>query len=255
MTRGRGGAADGGAPIVLVSGAAGAIGSATMRALHHEGYHPVGFDCTPSCARGEAWSHVQVDVRDEGALEEAISQVRPLGELAHVIGIAGGALPGEPETRSDPTMVDAELFRNSLETNLVGQFLLLRAALPWLRASASTDRSITLTSSVNALSAMGMPAYSAAKAGLIGMMNGLVDPLGSEGIRLNVVAPGTIQTPRTKGIWATKAGHFEQLTHGTALGRIGSTDDVADAFLALLRLRHVTGQVLVVDGGQMVVHR
>ena len=85
------------------------------------------------------------------------------------------------------------------------------------------------------------------------MMHALVPPLGREGIRVNVVAPGTVRTPRTERIWAGDDGHWERLEASTALGRLGTPDDVARAYLALAtQLTHVTGQVLVVDGGQMV---
>ncbi len=99
-----------------------------------------------------------------------------------------------------------------------------------------------------------MPAYSAAKAGLTGLMHGLVVPLGRDGIRVNVVAPGTIRTPRTERIWGHVDGHFERLEAGTALGRLGTPEDVARAYLAVIALlTHVTGTVLVVDGGQSVI--
>lgn len=243
------------APFVLVTGSAGAIGTATMRALHEGGYRVLGFDRTPTCAEGETWPHVQVDVTNEDELAEAVAQVRSMGPLAHVIGIAGGALPGEPDTQADPVAVEPDLFRGSLENNLVGQFLVVRATLPWLRASGAFDQSFTFTSSFNALSAQGMPGYSAAKAGLIGLMHSLVDPLGREGIRVNTVAPGTVRTPRTERLWSVRPGHFERLAQSTATGRVGTPEDVADAFLALLRMRHATGQVIVVDGGQSVIHR
>jgi NAD(P)-dependent dehydrogenase (short-subunit alcohol dehydrogenase family) len=131
--------------------------------------------------------------------------------------------------------------------------MLLHAVFPWLRQESEHDRSITFTSSFNALSGWGMPAYSAAKAGLLGMMNALVTPLGACNIRTNVVAPGTIRTPRTEKMWQHEPNHFESLERTSALARLGTPDDVADAFFAIATLlTHVTGQVLVVDGGQMV---
>lgn len=182
-----------------------------------------------------------------------VSEARALGPLAHVIGIAGGALDAEPAMQADPASLPADVFRASLEANLTTQFLVLRAALPWLRDDSTRDRSVTFTSSFNALTGCGMPAYSAAKAGLIGMMHALATPLGAEGIRVNVVAPGTVRTPRTERIWEHDPDHFVRLQAGTALGRLATPDDVARTFLAVVTLlTHVTGQVIVVDGGQMV---
>jgi NAD(P)-dependent dehydrogenase (short-subunit alcohol dehydrogenase family) len=156
-------------------------------------------------------------------------------------------------TRDDPAGLDPGAFRESVDANLLTQFIVLRAALPWLRESAGEDRSVTFVSSFNGLSGWGMPAYSAAKAGIVGMMLALTTPLGRDSIRVNVVAPGTIRTPRTEALWAGEPGHFDDLEATAALGRLGTPDDVARSFLALATLlTHVTGQVLVVDGGQCV---
>ncbi len=243
-----------GPQVVLVTGAAGAIGSATVKAMRTAGFKVVGLDRSPKPHDGGE-IHLEVDVTDENALEAAVSKLRSVGRLAHVVGVAGGALAGEPESQRDLLALDPALFRASVEANLTSQFLVVRATLPWLRENEEVDRSIMLTSSINAISGQGMPAYSAAKAGVVGMMHGLVGPLGEEGIRINVVAPGTIRTPRTERLWQGAPSHFEWLERGTALGRLGSADDVAAAFVALTRLRHFTGQVLVLDGGQTVVHR
>lgn len=241
----------------LVTGAAGALGSATVQALLAAGFRVIGVDRDEAVAdvAGDGYEGVQADLMDPAAAER-ITQVLGPRPLHHLIGIAGGALPGEPEGQHDPLAIDTALFRRSVEANLTTQFMVLRWVLPALREGPAADRSVTLTSSFNALNAQGMPAYSAAKAGLIGMMHGLVDPLGRDGIRINVVAPGTIRTPRTEALWGSVPGHFERLEQGTALGRLGSPEDVARANVALTTLlTHVTGQVLVVDGGQSVVHR
>jgi NAD(P)-dependent dehydrogenase (short-subunit alcohol dehydrogenase family) len=244
-------------PLVLVTGAAGAIGTATVLALLDANCSVIGIDRNPDVTdvAGTGYRGIQADVTDDGAgvtIEEALAG-RP---LHHLIGVAGGALPSEPETQDDPMLVDPELFRSSIEANLTSQFMVLRWVLPSLRQTDASDRSIVLTSSFNALSAQGMPGYSAAKAGLIGMMHALVNPLGREGIRINVVAPGTIRTPRTESLWGAVPGHFDRLLQGTALARLGEPSDVAETYVALtLRLSHVTGQVIVVDGGQSVVHR
>jgi len=246
------------ADVVLVTGAAGAIGSATVRAFLASGFDVVGLDVVASVgevAPGASGSYlgVQVDVEDEIAVGDAVGRAAEIGRLVHVVGIAGGALPDEPLAETDPVQLPPKIFRASIEANLTSQFVVLQSVTPWLRANSGTDRSVTLTSSWNALTGAGMPAYSAAKAGVIGMMHALTGPLGADGIRVNVVAPGTIRTPRTERIWAHEEGHWDRLAATTAVGRLGTPDDVARAFVALATaLTHVTGQVLVVDGGQLV---
>ena len=240
--------------VALVTGANGAIGRATVRAFLEAGFGVVGLDREPAVVEvvgAVGYRGVAVDLRDEDALDGALAVVPEVGPLAHVVGIAGGALPGEPETEDDPVTIEPRLFRDSIEANLTTQFLALRASLPLLRETEG-DRSLVLTSSWNALTGCGLPAYSAAKAGLVGMMHALVRPLGREGIRINVVAPGTVRTPRTERLWRGAPGHFERLTATSALGRLGTPEDVARAVMVLARdLTHVTGHVLVVDGGQL----
>lgn len=237
---------------VLVTGDAGAIGSATADLFLQTGRTVLGLDLVERSTTGSDRYHtVVVDVGDESAVEKALEILEELPPLGHVVAIAGGALPEEPRSKDQPWSIETDSFRASVERNLISQFITMKTAYPWLK-SDSADRSLTLTSSFNALSAQGMPAYSAAKAGLIGMMHGLVEPLGAEGIRINTVAPGTIRTPRTERIWGHVPEHFERLTATTALGRLGEPLDVASAYRALaLDLRHVTGEVLVVDGGQL----
>ena len=255
---------------VLITGAAGAIGSATVRAFLAAGFSVVGLDVVDTVTDAPAsdspeldvplsevpagsYVGIQVDVEDEVGVADAVATAETAGPLAHVVGIAGGALPDEPGSQGDPLQLSPKVFRASVEANLTSQFVVLQAALPWLRAHSGVDRSVTFTSSWNALSGVGMPAYSAAKAGVIGMMHALTGPLGDDGIRVNVVAPGTIRTARTEKIWAHDEGRWERLASTTALGRLGSPDDVARTFVALATtLTHVTGQVLVVDGGQLV---
>jgi NAD(P)-dependent dehydrogenase (short-subunit alcohol dehydrogenase family) len=244
--------------VVLITGAAGAIGRATVTEFLDRDFAVIGFDRDPgvvTVTTREGYAGVMVDLQDENAVEKAIADVRGCGELAHVIAIAGGALPGEPESRHDPALLSVELFAASVTENLTTQFITIQKALPWMRARQVAGASIACTSSWNALTGCGMPAYSAAKAGLIGMTHALAGPLGAEGIRINVVAPGTVRTPRTERLWGKESRHFETLEQSSLLGRLGEPADVARTFAALATLlTHVTGQVVVVDGGQMLHH-
>lgn len=240
---------------VLVTGAFGAIGSATAHLFRETGWVVLGLDRDPSITGNNAagFHGVQVDLTDEASVEKALGSLADLPPLRHVVAVAGGALPDEPTTQDDLAKVSVDTFRRSLDQNLTSQFLTVKACLPWLRKTPDLDRSVTLTSSFNALSGYGMAAYSAAKAGLIGMMHALTPNLGAEGIRINVVAPGTVKTPRTESIWSHVPDHFDRLATSAALGRLGEPVDIARVYRALaIEMSHVTGQVLVVDGGQLI---
>ena len=105
--------------------------------------------------------------------------------------------------------------------------------------------------SVNGLSALGNEAYSAAKAGMINLTQGIAVRYGGYGIRCNAIAPGTIRTP----IWQERVDRdpvvFERLVKWYPLGRVGEPDDIANAamFLASDEAAWITGTVLRVDGG------
>lgn len=238
---------------VVITGDAGAIGSATVEVFIEAGKTVLGLDVEERTSHGPDRYHTRLcDVTDESSLEAALATLEGLPPLGHVVAVAGGALPDEPRTQDRPWSLDTEVFRESVERNLISQFVTMKAVMPWLLANRGVNRSVTFTSSFNGLSAQGMPAYSAAKAGLIGLMHAVVGPLGGEGIRVNTVAPGTVRTPRTERIWGHDPGHFERLADTTLLGHLGEPDDVARVFRALaLEMTHVTGQVLVVDGGQL----
>jgi len=257
---------------VIVTGAAGAIGSRTAAAFLDAGYNVLGLDrLTVESARDAdilvgphpqdrasgGYLHAVVDVMDARQLADTVERHRSMGPLAHLVSIAGGAAPGETAV-TDPADVDDALFRSSIELNLVAQFGLVRCCLPWLRQSAAVvaDRSIALTSSLNGLRGVDLFGYSAAKAGVNGLARVLSTSLGPEGIRVNAVAPGTVRTPRTEHAWAHDHDHFDRLSQKAALERLSTAEEVGQAFLALASaLTSVTGHVLCVDAGQTVAWR
>jgi NAD(P)-dependent dehydrogenase (short-subunit alcohol dehydrogenase family) len=234
---------------VLVTGAAGGLGSALVEALVARGDRVVALDRV-SAGRDDIVEHT-LDLADEGAVAAALADAAGQGlQIRHVVAIAGGALP-EEKTGADVAELPLEVFRASLELNLVTAWITLRAVLAHLRG-ADGDRSIALTTSTDALASYGLPAYAAAKAGLIGLVHSLAGPLGAEGIRINAVAPGDVPTARNVREWGHVPGWYDRLREASPLGRLGTPEDVAAAYLALIDLRHVTGQVIVVDGGQTI---
>ena len=232
---------------VVVTGAAGGIGSVVVDSLLAAGCRVVGLDLNVAVTAGreeDLYKGYVVDVTDAAGMREL---ARQLGPVEHLVGIAGGAL--DEEIAADG-LVDPAVWESSLKLNLSGAYLFLHSFYPNLLA-AHGNRSVTLVSSVNATKGFGLVAYSAAKAGMSGLMCSLLTPLGREGIRINLVSPGTTPTPRSLHEWAGNPEHFERMRAQIPLGRLGTPADVAAAVKAVaLELTHVHGAELFVDGGQ-----
>lgn len=242
------------APGVLVTGAAGGIGSATVQAFAAMGHPVLALDVDPRVRdlAGRVGSRVKAvvaDHRDLAALAGALDQgERP--PVSHVVLLAGIALPEESRLDGGRGLPHPDLFRASVELNLLGHVNVLWAMQPELFEGRG-DRSVTLCSSVNALQGWGEPAYSTAKAGMLGLVRALAVGYGRRGIRINAVAPGTVDTPNLRAEYEHDPQHFDMMLQGVPLGRLGRPADVAAVLLALARdLTHVTGQVIPVDGGQ-----
>jgi meso-butanediol dehydrogenase/(S,S)-butanediol dehydrogenase/diacetyl reductase len=246
---------------VLISGAAGGIGSETARAFGERSWRVLSLDrISLPTELASTLSPVPLsfsaDLTDDHSLLEATGQIKEeANDLCHLVGIAGGALDRESKEEAQGQLPDISLFRSSIELNLTSQWHLLEQVLPLLEKSAASgqDCSVTFVSSINALASYGLIGYSAAKAGLIGLMHSLCGPLGAKGIRVNVVAPGSVPTARTISEWEHDPGHFERLDKTAALLRCGTPEQIASTLRAVaLDLTHITGQVIVADGGQMI---
>ena len=150
-----------------------------------------------------------------------------------------------------PRQTDAAVWRQVLEVNLTGAFLGARAAA---RVMVSGGRVIFTGSVLGERPRKGLCAYSASKAGLTGLAKGLAVDLAPSGITVNVVAPGWFESPLAHG-WRSNPKLDASITGHTALGRWGSSQDLAGAyqFLASDAAAFMTGAVLNVDGGYLLV--
>jgi 3-oxoacyl-[acyl-carrier protein] reductase len=155
-------------------------------------------------------------------------------------------------TRDDLIMrMSPENWRDVLETNLFGAFYTTKAVTrPMLKAKSG--RIINMSSVSGQAGQMGQANYSSAKAGLIGLTKATARELASRGITCNAVAPGFVLTELTRDLPEDLQA---QITERTPLGRFGTVEEIADAvaFLVSDEAAFITGQVLAVDGGLVMM--
>lgn len=189
----------------------------------------------------------QFDVANSAQTTEAIKAIaKEHGGLDILVNNAGVAINGMLMRFTD------EQWSKVIDTNLAGAFHCLRAAATLLLKAKAAGRIINITSVVGEQGNGGQLAYAASKAGLIGLTMSTARELASRGVTCNAVSPGFIETDMTAEHLpeAARAKLLEQIP----LGRIGRSEDVADAvaFLAGPEAGYITGQVLRVNGGMLM---
>jgi 3-oxoacyl-[acyl-carrier protein] reductase len=189
---------------------------------------------------------VQGDVRDPETATRVVEEtINRFGKLDILVNNAGKTMDNLMIRMSDEEWDDV------IEINLRSTFLFTRAALrPMLRQRYG--RIITISSIDGLVGNAGQTNYSAAKAGQIGLTRSLAREVASRNITVNAVAPGYIPTALTNVLTAEQN---EAILKNTPVGRMGTPEEVAwaVAFLAAERSAFITGQVLTVDGGLVMM--
>lgn len=224
----------------IVTGGASGIGAATVDALHAAGARVAVLDQNDA---PDADLSLPVDIGDE---EQVIAAVRAaadrLGGLDVAVvnaGVGGmGAILDLSTQEWDRVM----------RVNLRGGFVTLRECARAMVALDTPGAIVAVTSVSGFLTDRSMAHYSVSKAGLAALVKVAARELGPYGIRVNAVAPGTTDTPMFAATDAMR-GYRERVAGRSALGRVGSAAEVAQAIVALCTLDWVTGQIVAADGG------
>ena len=233
--------------VAWVTGGASGIGAAIVDVLSRAGADVVSLDASYTTEdRGRSVTRVPLDVRDSDQVAAVATRLVAGGQAANILVNNAGI----SRDRVVWKMTDAQ-WSDVLDVNLSGAFRLTRACVPAMRERRGG--AIVNIASINAMRGKpGQANYAASKAGLIGFTKAVAADLARDRIRVNAVAPGFIDTPLIADLDDAVLDRARQeILLGGTLGR---PHDVAHAvlFLASPLASHITGEVLVVDGGQLL---
>jgi len=242
--------------VALVTGGSRGIGRAIVTRLATQGADVAFTYKGNAVAAADAVAAVEMVGRRGLAMQADASQPEVADTVVKAVLEAFGQIDilvnNAGITRDDLIMrMSVEAWRDVLETNLFGAFYMTKAVTrPMLKARSG--RIINITSVSGQAGQTGQANYSAAKAGLIGLTKATARELASRTITCNAVAPGFVLTELTKDL---PDALQEEITARTPLGRFGETREIADAvaFLASNEAAFITGQVLAVDGGLVMM--
>lgn len=236
--------------VALVTGASGALGAAVARVLDHRGYrlalhYTTGEDRARKVAAelSESSVVVQADVADWAATRSMVDRVRAeLGAISVLVNAGAIRRDGLMATQS------VDDWTQTIAVNLIGTFHTCRAVLPDM-VGARWGRIINVVSPAGLIGSRGQTAYSAAKAGVLGMTRSLALECGRCKVTVNALSPGLMASTLTEKVPAEVSA---ALVARTAFGRMGTPGEVARGIELLLDADYMTGQVLCIDGGMSI---
>jgi meso-butanediol dehydrogenase / (S,S)-butanediol dehydrogenase / diacetyl reductase len=211
----------------LVTGGASGIGAAVVQRLAEAGAEVVAADLNGG---------VKLDVRNE-------RQIAPLmAEVDILVNAAGiGSTTNAPDT-------PIEVWDDVLDVNARGTFLCCKHAIPGMIARGGGSI-VNIASIAGLIGLKNRAAYCASKGAVVALTRALaVDHVG-DGIRVNAVAPGTVDSPWVRRLVEDVGESLDELKARQPMGRLGTPDEIAEAIVYLAGAEFVTGTILSIDGG------
>jgi 3-oxoacyl-[acyl-carrier protein] reductase len=244
--------------VVLVTGASTGIGAATARRLAREGAR-VGINYKHNRtaaaavlaaveAAGSAGLLLEADVTQRAQVEAMVDCLATrFGRIDRLVNNAG-----TPVGRSTLADLPEAMWDETIAVNLKGVFLCCQATIPHLRRSHAAR--IVNVASLVGRTGESSPHYAAAKGGVLTLTRALARELAGDDIAVNAVAPGLIDTPVHGKFTDDPAALFDRVIPRIPLGRAGTADEVAAwiTFLASSEAAYMTGQVVDLNGGQLM---
>ena len=231
---------------VLVTGASGGIGRAIAKRLTEDGYQIINVDIVEpkSPVKGEVW--IKADLLNIEQARATLESIAKAGDVLRVVNNAGFIRPATLENTS------TEDFRAVVGLNMQAPILVAQTLMPAMR-KAKFGRIINISSRA-ALGKELRTAYSATKAGLLGMTRTWAMESAADGVTVNAIGPGPIATELFLSGNPPDSPKTKQIMETIPVKRMGTPDDIAHAVASLIdeRAGYITGQVLYVCGGMTV---
>jgi glucose 1-dehydrogenase len=241
--------------VALITGVMGGIGSATSKAFLADGWHVFGFDRNAPEESPEGAQYMVCDVSDPTAIEVSIAEVAQ--SVDRLDALVNNAAVQIAKPLITMTLEEWDL---TLETNLRPAFLTAKYSYPLLKQAKGA---VINVSSVHAVAtSKDIAAYAASKGGLVALTRAMAIEFAEDGIRVNAVLPGAVDTPMLRdGLRRGHAGEGTEeemlaaLGRNTVMGRVAEPEEIAQMILYLAdpqKSGFMTGSPLILDGGATI---
>ena len=237
--------------VAVVTGSASGIGLAAARRLLDDGWRVYGLDLLEQPGLAGEFTPLLVDLADDASLEPAIEAVLDRESEVHGLVNCAASQPLGPVVEQDSAVWD-HVFR----VNTTSAAALVRGLIESLRAGRGSVVNVASVHAVATSASIGP--YAASKAALVSLTRTLAIELAGDGVRVNAVLPGAVDTPMLREGLGRQEGHVDEemahLASRTVMGRVGRPEEIAGVigFLLSDEASYITGASIVADGGATV---